>query len=203
MWVVKLGGSLDGAGTMNAWVETLAACDTPLIICPGGGNFANAVRAVQRRWPIDDAAAHRMAILAMEQTAYLLCGLGARFNPVSYSPSVRTPQACQRVSVWFPAAELINDPEIPCTWQVTSDSLSAILARRIGAQGLALIKSAPLPESPTHVGLLQRAGLLDGAFNAYGRHCGCPVWLLPGDDSEEFHRLMLRGEGGRRVLFNP
>ena len=96
---------------------------------------------------------------------------------------------------------MIDDPSVPSTWDVTSDSLAAVLAKRIGADGLALIKSAPLPEDATDVGLLQGAGLLDAAFDRYGADCRCPVWLLPGGDTGEFPRLTRRGEGGRRVLF--
>jgi len=203
MWVVKLGGSLDGAGTIKNWADALADSDVPLVICPGGGAFADQVRAAQSRWPIDDATAHRMAILAMEQTAHLLCGLRPSLRKVAslktLLPLNRPDEGC---FVWFPASDLINDPEIPSTWDVTSDSLAAVLARRIGADGLALVKSAPLPEVSTHVSSLQRVGLLDAAFDEFGSRCGCPVWLLPGEGAGEIHGLMRQGEGGRRVLFD-
>ncbi|MGB5736852.1 MAG: hypothetical protein WBM40_20665, partial [Thiohalocapsa sp.] len=105
------------------------------------------------------------------------------------------------LSVWFPAAELLDDADIPGSWDITSDSLAAVLAGRIGARGLAVVKSAPLPAGPVHAG--QIGDLLDVAFADYGSRCGCPVWLLYGADSSSFERLVVRGEGGVRVRFEP
>jgi len=196
-WVVKLGGSLEAAGTLKPWVDALAASGVPLVICPGGGCFADGVRAAQARWGFDDPTAHRMAILAMEQAAHLLCGLCSDLVPVMHSHELCAPHGGQVPVVWFPAAELLDDADIPCSWDITADSLAAILARRIGARGLALVKSAPLPDGPLYAG--QSGDLLDAAFPHYGSHCGCPVWLLPGSDSNSFERLAVRGEGSGSV----
>lgn len=199
MWVVKLGGSLDAAGTLKPWIDALAASDQSIVICPGGGRFADGVRAAQARWRFDDRTAHRMAVLAMEQTAHLLCGLSPGLIPLRHSSELGTMKPGGAASVWFPAAELLYEAGLPCSWDITSDSLAAVLARRIGARGLLLVKSAPLP-----TGLLSAAesgDLLDAAFTHYGSRCGCPVWLLQGADSDGFERLVVDGEGGLRVQF--
>ena len=201
MWVVKLGGSLDCAGTLKSWVDALAVSNVPVIICPGGGCFADGVRAAQGRWGFDDRTAHRMAILAMEQTAHLLCGLCPDLIPLRHSREIDAAHGGQAPSVWFPATELLDDADIPCRWDITSDSLAAVLAPRIGARGLALVKSAPLPTGSLSAG--RDGDLLDAAFAYYGSRCGCPVWLLSGTDSKAFDRLVVHGEGGLRVQFEP
>jgi len=198
-WVVKLGGSLEAAGTLKPWVDALAGSGVPVVICPGGGRFADGVRAAQARWGFDDRTAHRMAILAMEQTAHLLCGLCPDLVPVMHSRELCAAHGGQAAAVWFPAAELLDDTDFPSTWDITSDSLAAILARRIGARGLVLVKSAPLPDGPLYAG--QSGDLLDAAFPHYGSRCSCPVWLLPGSDSNSFERLAEGREGGVRVRF--
>lgn len=200
MWVVKLGGSLDGAGTLSEWANVLARSPHPLVVCPGGGPFADQVRAAQGRWPINDATAHRMAILAMEQSAHLLRGLCPSLIPVVDTGALGIATPPQGRFVWFPAAELLDDPDIPHSWDLTSDSIAALLARRIGASGLVLVKSFPLADGPMTVEALQDAGVLDGVFHEYGSRSGCSVWLLRGDNSGEFHRLM-QGGFDRRLSF--
>lgn len=200
MWVVKLGGSLDGAGYLKEWVTTLASAHVPLVIVPGGGGFADEVRDAQKRWGIDDATAHRMAILAMEQTAHLICGMSPQLVPATGTAETSGRQSDARV--WFPRAELLGDTEIPHGWGVTSDSLAAVLSGRIRAAGLALVKSAPLGGRSPEIRKLQDDGILDTAFASFGEACGCPVWLLEGQYPDGFGRLASgRANDALRVRF--
>jgi aspartokinase-like uncharacterized kinase len=57
-------------------------------------------------------------------------------------------------------------PEIAASWEVTSDSLAAWLAHKIGARLLLLVKSAPA-ERPLDAPALARQGLVDAAFPSY------------------------------------
>ena len=63
--VVKLGGSFAGSVELPAWLDALARCAGRVVVVPGGGPFAEAVRAAQPKMRFDDHAAHRMAVLAM------------------------------------------------------------------------------------------------------------------------------------------
>jgi len=190
MWVVKLGGSLLTGDYLRNWVETLAQSHPALVVVPGGGGFADQVRAAQLRWDFDERTAHRMAILAMEQTAHLLCGLDPRLGRM-VDAAASDPGMCPPgVRVWFPASSLLADDSIPRCWDVTSDSLAAMLARRLGAKGLVLVKSAPLARFRGSVLDLQAAGVVDGAFHRFGAGSGCPVWLLRRDCSDDLSRLL-------------
>ena len=74
--VVKLGGSLAQHESLRHWLRALAAIESvACVIVPGGGPFADAVRAAQRRWVLSEGLAHSMALTAMEQFGHMLCGL--------------------------------------------------------------------------------------------------------------------------------
>lgn len=68
--------------------------------------------------------------------------------------------------VWDPARLKSGHPEIPETWDVTSDSLALWLARETGAARCVLVKSAAAPRDRSPAGLA-RLGLVDAAFPAF------------------------------------
>ena len=73
--VVKVGGGLlSKAGAFDLVTEALTAFSPRrrLVIVPGGGPFADAVRTMFRRIKIGEDAAHWMAVLGMDQYAHAL-----------------------------------------------------------------------------------------------------------------------------------
>ena len=78
--VVKLGGSVVRSAELPAWLDAIAASPLPIVIVPGGGALADEVRAAQARLGFGDGAAHRMALLAMDQLAWAVAGLRAGFE---------------------------------------------------------------------------------------------------------------------------
>ena len=79
MWVVKIGGSLLGTPELERWLEIFVKySDGHIVIVPGGGIFADAVREAQKLTKISDACAHKLAVLAMDQFGLLL----ANMNPL-------------------------------------------------------------------------------------------------------------------------
>ena len=61
---------LDGLTTLfTAWLK--------VVVVPGGGPFADAVRTAQGLWQFSDEVAHVMAIGAMDQFGRMLCGIEA------------------------------------------------------------------------------------------------------------------------------
>jgi len=181
--IVKLGGSLATAGTLRTWLDIiLTQGGGRSIIVPGGGAFADGVRAAQQRLRFSDRTAHRMALLAMEQYALLLQELAPRLRPCADEAQIAAALATSTVALWLPSAMVEADPAISESWDVTSDSLAAWLAHRLGATRLVLVKSAPAPEpglSPTRLAAL---GLVDAAFPGYAAKAGIPVvYCGPGD----------------------
>src|SRR5260221_6528865 len=147
--VVKLGGSLAFAAALTDWLAALASGRGRAVLVPGGGPFADQVREAQRRRPFDDATAHRMALLAMEQYGLLLCGLHPALRPAKSRAEIAWLRRQGLVPVWLPSAMALGQPEIEESWDVTSDSLAAWLAGALGLRQLVLVKSAPPPEPAT------------------------------------------------------
>ena len=85
MLVVKFGGSSISPPDLLGWVQAVEQSKRPLVLVPGGGPFASAVRKYQLQVGYADDAAHHMAILAMEQFGRAMISLGERLSPVQLS----------------------------------------------------------------------------------------------------------------------
>lgn len=170
MWVVKLGGSLQSFQGLQRWVHLIAetGCGR-LVLVPGGGQFADAVRETQRTAGFDDRIAHGMALRAMEQYGLLLSAMAPGLVPAHSDLQMRVILAEGRVPVWMPHAMASTSPDVTPDWTFTSDSLSLWLARRLRAEALLLIKSVPMPRDDSTVEELAGAGLIDGAFAPLAR----------------------------------
>ena len=73
--VLKIGGGLLGkAGAFELTIEAVTAFrrGRRLVVVPGGGPFAEAVREMFKRAKIGEDAAHWMAVLGMDQYAHAL-----------------------------------------------------------------------------------------------------------------------------------
>ena len=144
MIVIKLGGSLAGS---EALLKCLNAVEQKyqgraVVIVPGGGGFADQVRQSQKRWRFDDKTAHRMAILAMQQMALLFKALKDDFVIADSLQAIRSHLNQQKILIWSPDIRELDQAGIPSTWDITSDSLAAWLAKSLSAQELVLVKSA-------------------------------------------------------------
>lgn len=178
--VVKLGGSLAGAPQLRPWLKAIADVGD-VVVVPGGGSFADAVREAQPRMGFDDAAAHRMALLAMEQYAQALASLDRRFALAASLVAIENTLDAGLVPLWLPSAMVLEAAEIPCSWDVTSDSLAAWLAGRLGAAHLLLVKSVTLPASATPDELAGR-GVVDPLFPKFLAAGGATAVVLGPDD---------------------
>lgn len=165
MQVIKLGGSLLDGGRVRRWLDHLAqraAAGEPVVVVPGGGPFAEHVRALQPAWGFDDHAAHHMALLAMAQTACLYQGWCAPLRRGHDVAQLQRLVQGGHPAVWCPTAP----PDTPASWDITSDSLAAWLATALQAERLVLVKSVPAPPDSDAL-QWQAAGLVDAAFAHY------------------------------------
>lgn len=141
--VVKVGGSLLAhAPHLAAALAVIkaAARARHLLVVPGGGPFADAVRELDRRIGLSDDAAHWMAVLAMDQYAHVL---GERLPDgvvVSDREEIVVALDAGRVPVLAPSQWLRDEDPLPHSWDVTSDSIAAWVAGEVGAHQLVLVK---------------------------------------------------------------
>jgi aspartokinase-like uncharacterized kinase len=183
MWVVKIGGSLLGSPELARWLELFVKfSDGKVIIVPGGGLFADAVRKAQAQSNINDAVAHKLAVLAMDQFGLLLAGMNRGLATASSELEIAERTWQHRGIVWLPSKMVLADDSIPQNWQVTSDSLSAWLANKIGAEQLILVKSRQLPAYELSCSMplqkLVEDELIDRQFIDFATGQNYKIWAL-------------------------
>jgi aspartokinase-like uncharacterized kinase len=140
---IKVGGGLTafpGALDRVSRAITGLAGQYRILVLPGGGPFADAVRNFQRQDTLSTDGAHWMAILAMDQYAHVLAERipgavlvdepGAVLGALEGGPVVVL--APYR---WMRAADVL-----PHSWKATSDSVAAFVAGAFEATRLVLIK---------------------------------------------------------------
>jgi aspartokinase-like uncharacterized kinase len=197
--VVKVGGGL-GDSALPGLCAALGELGErhPLIVVPGGAQFADAVRDADRRFGLSAAASHRMAILGMEQFGWLLSGLipgAARCADLAQVGAGRT-------TVLLPAALPLD---LPASWDVTSDSIAAWVADRGGAGRLVLVKAVdglfpdwpPRGEPLARLTVAELAGLPAGGVDehlpAVLESARFETWVIGGRDPARITELLDRG----------
>jgi aspartokinase-like uncharacterized kinase len=138
--VVKVGGGLladeglDGLRRACADAKEIASRQ-PVLVVPGGGPFADAVRALDAQVGLADDVAHGLALAAMDQLGMLLVPL---LPAAELLTDLVAPRALGLVMV---AQAFAGRPEIPASWTVTSDSLAVLAAAAIGGVEVVLLKA--------------------------------------------------------------
>jgi 5-(aminomethyl)-3-furanmethanol phosphate kinase len=137
--VVKIGGGLLKAegldGLRRGCAEALElARERSVLVVPGGGPFADVVRALDAQVGLGDDVAHRLALQAMDQLGVLLSPMlpGAEL--------LRRLVAPRSLGLLVAASAFALRPDVPESWDVTSDSLAVLAAGAIGAPEAILLK---------------------------------------------------------------
>ena len=197
-YVLKLGGSLIGsAKAIVSRLSELEAKGYSFLVVPGGGPMADLVRGLFSKHNLSDEAAHWMAILAMEQYAYLLAdGTGAALTTEIAN--------CVGVKILLPYYALKEDDSgLEHSWDYTSDAVAALVAVRLNAHLIkatnvdGIILNDELVEEVTAASLVQVESCLDhGSLDLLkGRSC----WILNGTDPNKLIDSILTGRGGTVV----
>jgi 5-(aminomethyl)-3-furanmethanol phosphate kinase len=198
--VVKLGGSFAFSPHLRNWIRAIAGCSGHVVIVPGGGPFADAVRAAQAQMGFDDVAAHRMGLLAMEQYGCAIESLDDRLSLAGSLDLIRRGLADNRIPVWLPTRMALSADEIGHSWDVTSDSLAAWLAGKIGAGRLVYIKHVKANEKTMRAADLAACGVMDKAFATFLAASGVPAFILGPEDHGAIGRCLSGEMAGIRII---
>ena len=181
MLVLKLGGSLAETGRLNQLCALVARATAPVIVVPGGGPFADAVRSAQPALAMPEALAHRLALLAMHQMGLVIGAHAPRFHAVQTVEEIASALVLGSIPVWMPFCLQHDDPTLPADWRTTSDALAARLAERMGGVPVALVKSCPVPAGVTLTSLTQD-GIVDPMFATVVSRAGLDWKVYGGTD---------------------
>ena len=179
--VVKLGGSL--ATHSPEIIPVLRSAARPLLIVPGGGTFADVVQHSGPR--TDPDAAHWMACAAMDQYGWTLAALGMKTTTRVARPG----QTC----VILPYCAMRRYDPLPHSWDVTSDTIAAWVASKVGGD-LLVLKSV---DGITHKGKLVTrvdntvaTDILDPFFIPYVLEHRIRTFILNGTDTRGISRWL-------------
>jgi dihydroneopterin aldolase len=196
--VVKVGGSFARSPLLTGIAKAVADGAGRVVVVPGGGPFADCVRREQTRVGYSDGAAHRMALLAMAEFAFALVDRDPRLVTAASASAIRSAVEKGTGPVWLPLNILAGRPDIPETWEMTSDSLAAWLAVKLKATRIIFLKRA----SPRSVALkdLVSAGVLDALSPHYLGRAGVPAWLCGTPHIKKLGAALASGgDIGRRI----
>jgi 5-(aminomethyl)-3-furanmethanol phosphate kinase len=167
--VIKVGGSLAESAAARLLMQRLTAQRLRrVIIVPGGGDFADAVRKAQALHGFDERTAHHMALVAMQMSAIMLAGFAPEFEVAETTEEFAAAWQRAHTPIWAPARMALAARDVAASWDVTSDSLAAWLADAIGATRLVLVKSCSIPPAiAADAEALARAGIVDRSFTRF------------------------------------
>ena len=168
--VIKVGGSLaENPVTLKKLCNKLSeiAEKHSVTVVPGGGKFADAVREIDQRYALSADAAHRMAILGMDQFGLLLTQLIPN-SCATYSLNAAKQFSKRKVvPILLPSRMMFKENPLEASWDVTSDSIAAYVASRLKADKVILVtdvdgifKSDPKKHSDTKLLSMLSAGEL-------------------------------------------
>jgi dihydroneopterin aldolase len=101
-----------------------------------------------------------------------LAHLGVPLRRAASAAAIRNVLRSGGVPVWSPAQMIRGEKDIPWCWDVSSDSLAAWLAGRLGAKRVVLVKHADVATGPLRAEDLVAGGILDPAFPRFLRASG-------------------------------
>ncbi len=140
--VLKIGGSL------ALYPEKLRALCTQLslsskkhrlIVVPGGGEFADVVRNLDKRFSLSCNASHKMAILGMDQYGILLSDLIPNSVAVSKLDEIEYFLGMGKLPILMPSNLMLGVDPLENSWDVTSDSITVYIASRLNVSRVLLI----------------------------------------------------------------
>ncbi len=157
MIVAKVGGSLfdwpELKLRLNDWI---AAQGKPVILFPGGGPFADTVRAMDAVHQLGEERSHWLAIQSLTLAAEFLANLT--------DTDVFDPYPFFRELSWG----------MPHSWRITSDSLVLRFAMETAAEELVLLKSIDIPAGTPWAEAAER-GWVDPYFPELMANSAVPV----------------------------
>jgi aspartokinase-like uncharacterized kinase len=110
-----------------------------LIIVPGGGEFADVVRILDKRFSLSCGTSHKMAILGMDQYGLLLSDLMPNSVVVRKLEEIKSSFEIEKLPVFLPSKLLFKEDPLENSWDITSDAIALYIANKLETPKVLLI----------------------------------------------------------------
>jgi hypothetical protein len=110
-----------------------------LIVVPGGGEFADVVRSLDKRFSLSCGTSHKMAILGMDQYGLLLSDLMPNSVVVRKLVEIKSSFEKEKLPIFLPSKLLFREDPLENSWDVTSDAIALYIANKLETPKVLLI----------------------------------------------------------------
>jgi 5-(aminomethyl)-3-furanmethanol phosphate kinase len=140
--VVKVGGSLslypEKLRTLCLKISEISK-EQNLIVVPGGGEFADVVRCLDKSFHLSCSTSHGMAILGMDQYGMLLSDLMPGSITTHKLEELKYFFDLKKLPIFLPSHLLLQEDLLENSWAVTSDSIAVYIAGRLQVTKVLLV----------------------------------------------------------------
>jgi len=140
--VVKVGGSLslypEKLKTLCLKISEISK-EQKLIVVPGGGEFADVVRSLDKSFNLSCSTSHGMAILGMDQYGMLLSDLMPGSITTHKLEEIKYFFDLNKLPIFLPSHLLLREDPLENSWAVTSDSIAVYIAGRLQVNKVLLV----------------------------------------------------------------
>lgn len=140
--VVKVGGSIASfPERLRSLCSKLSEISKKhrLIVIPGGGEFADVVRNLDKMFFLSCSVTHKMAILSMDQYGLMLSDLTPNSVTIGKLEEIKSVLDSGRLPVFLPSKLFFDEDPLENSWNVTSDSIAAYIAYRLNVSRVLLV----------------------------------------------------------------
>jgi 5-(aminomethyl)-3-furanmethanol phosphate kinase len=201
--VLKIGGSLSrGARLPDLCLEISRLGKIySLLVVPGGGKFADQVRDAYRQYRLSETAAHRMALLAMDQYGYVLNSLIEESCLTCDLAAALEAAETRRAAILLPFEIVSRSDPLPNSWQVSSDTIAAWVAQASSCPRLVLLKDIDglmtagnelISDMPVEK-LAGHSGGVDEYLSHFLSSTRLETWVINGNSPERLYQLLETG----------
>ncbi|XRO75995.1 [5-(aminomethyl)furan-3-yl]methyl phosphate kinase [Methanocaldococcus sp. 28A] len=130
MHIIKIGGSLtyDAEPLLKALKKYAKENDKKILVIPGGGEFANIVRKIDKNLKISNSLSHKLAIKCMDLIGEVYAEIGY-IKAYDTLFDLKREIEKEKIAVILPSKILLSTDMAEHSWAITSDSLSLYIGK--------------------------------------------------------------------------
>ena len=189
--VVKLGGSLLSCSETPARLDRFLADgfeNVQVNLIVGGGKIIDALRELDAVHSCCPVAMHWRCIGVLRLTLEIAAEWLPLATQILTAQDFEAHRHCRSAGIYLIAVDSFYSVDdrhaLPQDWSTTSDSIAALLARKLGLRRVVLIKSCAVPEGLS-IAQAAKSGIVDAALPAASQGLQIELRTLSSEDPHD------------------